>query len=142
MDDNIDNFGIDGTEFLENDDVRGALTFYLLHRVMELADGRRLIIVFDEFWKWLSDPVFEIFVKDKLKTFRKLEAILICVTQSPSDCLASSISAAIIEQCATQIYLANPKAERSEYVNTGADKRNFGLTDKECQLIRGGTTRA
>jgi type IV secretion system protein VirB4 len=47
----IDNVGIDGTEFLDDDDIRGPITFYLLYRVTSLLDGRRLVMFMDEFWK-------------------------------------------------------------------------------------------
>ncbi|MCI4209726.1 VirB3 family type IV secretion system protein, partial [Dickeya dianthicola] len=49
-----DNIGIDGTEFLDDDDIRGPITFYLLFRVTSLLDGRRLVMFMDEFWKWLA----------------------------------------------------------------------------------------
>jgi type IV secretion system protein VirB4 len=47
----IDNVGIDGTEFLDDEDIRGPITFYLLYRVTSLLDGRRLVMFMDEFWK-------------------------------------------------------------------------------------------
>lgn len=46
-----DNFGIDGTEFLDDPDVCAPVAFFLLYRITSLLDGRRLVIFFDEFWK-------------------------------------------------------------------------------------------
>ena len=51
----VNNFGIDGTEFLDDPMVCAPITFYLLYRITQLLDGRRLVIFLDEFWKWLQD---------------------------------------------------------------------------------------
>lgn len=113
----VDNIGVDGTEFLDDKDVCGPITFYLLYRVTSLLDGRRLIMEMDEFWKWLSDKEFSKFALNMLKVIRKLNGIFIPATQSPEEMAKSDISAAIIEQCGTQIFMANPKASREDYVD-------------------------
>ncbi|EMW3391971.1 VirB3 family type IV secretion system protein [Salmonella enterica] len=113
----VDNIGIDGTEFLDDKDVCGPITFYLLYRVTSLLDGRRLIMFMDEFWKWLADKEFSKFALNMLKVIRKLNGIFIPATQSPEEMAKSDISAAIIEQCGTQIFMANPKASREDYVD-------------------------
>ncbi|GKW34545.1 ATPase [Pectobacterium carotovorum subsp. carotovorum] len=113
---NIDNFGIDGTEFLDDDDIRGPITFYLLYRVTSLLDGRRLVMFMDEFWKWLADVEFSKFSLNMLKVIRKLNGIFIPATQSPDEIVRHPIAPAIIEQCSTQIFLANPKASHTDYV--------------------------
>jgi len=114
---NLDVFGIDGTEFLSNKVVGPVASFYLIYRVTMLADGRRLLIYMDEFWQWLNDAAFEDFVYNKLKTGRKLDMVLVVATQSPDELIKTPIAAAVREQCATHIYLANPKAKRGEYVD-------------------------
>lgn len=113
---NVDNFGIDGTEFLDDEDIRGPITFYLLYRVTSLLDGRRLVMFMDEFWKWLADVEFSRFSLNMLKVIRKLNGIFIPATQSPDEIVKHPIAPAIIEQCGTQIFLANPKASYSDYV--------------------------
>ncbi|OYR19279.1 type IV secretion system virB4 domain protein, partial [Brucella grignonensis] len=42
--------GYDMTDFLDNEEIRTPLMAYLFHRVEQLIDGRRIIIVIDEFW--------------------------------------------------------------------------------------------
>ncbi|MBA1984311.1 hypothetical protein HLX71_25485, partial [Escherichia coli] len=79
----VDNFGIDGTEFLDDDDIRGPVTFYLLYRVTSLLDGRRLVMFMDEFWRWLADVEFSRFSLNMLKVIRKLNGIFVPATQSP-----------------------------------------------------------
>ncbi len=113
----LDVFGIDGTEFLDNKVLASAASFYLIYRVTMLADGRRLLIYMDEFWQWINNEAFRDFVYNKLKTGRKLDMVLVVATQSPDELIKSPIAAAVREQCATHIYLANPKAKRSEYVD-------------------------
>jgi type IV secretion system protein VirB4 len=121
--------GFDVTEFLELPDVRGPLTAYLFHLVRELLDGRRLVVWMDEFAKLLSDPAFEGFARDGLKTWRKLNGVAAFATQSPSDVLASPIARTVVEQTPTKVFFPNPEAQRSEYVD------GFGLTEREYELI-------
>ncbi|EBB7895780.1 VirB3 family type IV secretion system protein [Escherichia coli] len=112
-----DVFGIDGTEFLDDKVTSQVIPFYLIYKVTMLTDGRRLLIYMDEFWQWLNNEAFSDFVYNKLKTGRKLDMVLVVATQSPDELIKTPIAAAVREQCATHIYLANPKAKKSEYVD-------------------------
>lgn len=69
-------------------------------------------------------------VKDWEKTIRKRNDIVGFATQSAQDALESKISSAIIEQAATQIFMANPRARREDYVD------GFGMSDHEYELVR------
>ncbi len=124
------NFGIDGTDFLDNKEVRTPIAYYLLHRMEQVIDGRRFIFVMDEFWKWLLDDAFRDFAFNKLKVIRKQNGLGVFATQSPSDVINSPIAKAVIEQSATQIFLPNPRADREDYVN------GFKVTDAEFEIIR------
>ncbi len=55
-------------------------------------------------------------IKDWEKTIRKRNGIVGFATQSAQDALESRIASAIIEQAATQIFMANPKARAADYV--------------------------
>lgn len=141
--DEFNNYGFDGSEFLDNKEVTNAIGAYLLHRIQLLLDGRRLVLFIDEFWKWLRGELFADFVFDKLKTIRKLNAFLVVATQSPSDVLSSSTAAAVLEQTETKIFLANKNALEAEYcgsVNQDSEfketQRHFGLTFKEFDIVR------
>jgi len=124
--------GFDVTDFLDNDVTRGPVTMYLFHIVRRLLDGRRLVVWMDEFAKLLSDPSFESFAKDGLKTWRKLEGVAAFATQSPSDVLASPIARTLVEQTPTKIFFPNDKATEDDYV------RGFGLSMQEYLLIKEG----
>jgi type IV secretion system protein VirB4 len=123
-------FGIDVTEFLDNEMTRPPLTLYLFHLVRSLLDGRRFVCWADEFSRLLADPSFEQFAKDGLKVWRKLNGVLAAATQSPSDALASSISRTIIEQTPTKILFPNSDANAEEYME------GFGLSEREFKLIK------
>jgi type IV secretion system protein VirB4 len=122
--------GIDGTDFLNHDVVRPAISFYLFHLVRALLDGRRLVLWADEFSRWLGDPAFADFAKDGLKTWRKLEGVLCAATQSPSDALASPIARTIVEQTPTKLLFPNVDATPEDYIE------GFGLTEREYRLIK------
>ncbi len=122
--------GFDMTHVLDHPEVRAPLMLYLFHRIGGLLDGSPLILDIDEFWKALGDPAFVDLARDGLKTWRKLNGVMVFGTQSPSDVLASPIAAAVLEQCATQIFLPNPHAQARDYCD------GFGLNAEEFRLIR------
>lgn len=124
------NFGIDGTDFLDNKEVRTPIALYLIHRMEQVIDGRRFIYVMDEFWKWILDDAFRDFAFNKLKVIRKQNGVGVFATQSPSDVINSKIAKAVIEQTATQIFLPNPRADRADYVD------GFKVTEAEFEIIR------
>lgn len=121
--------GYDMTDFLDNEEIRTPLMAYLFHRVEELIDGRRIIIVIDEFWKALQDEGFRDLAQNKLKTIRKQNGLMLFATQSPRDALNSPIAHTIIEQCPTQIFLPNSRGNHADYVD------GFKLTEREYELI-------
>jgi type IV secretion system protein VirB4 len=122
--------GFDMTQILDDAAVRTPAMMYLFHRVEERLDGSPAIIVVDEGWKALDDDVFVRRIKDWEKTIRKRNGIVGFATQSAQDALESKIASAIIEQAATQIFMANPKARSEDYVD------GFGLTPHEYEIIR------
>nr|AAM68957.1 CagE protein [Aggregatibacter actinomycetemcomitans Y4]AAM68958.1 CagE protein [Aggregatibacter actinomycetemcomitans]AAM68959.1 CagE protein [Aggregatibacter actinomycetemcomitans HK1651]SCA78651.1 CagE [Aggregatibacter actinomycetemcomitans] len=124
-------YGFDGTEILDNAAVINAIAYYLLYRVQQTLDGRRMVVFLDEFWKWLQGESFREFTFDGLKTMRKKNGFVVPITQSPSELLKSDIARAIIEQVETFIYLPNSKADRNEYIN------HFRVSEKEFDLITG-----
>jgi len=109
-------YGIDGTEFLDDNEVRGAMSYYILWRVMSLMDGRRLGIFIDEAWKWIEEERISDEVKNKLKTNRKLNSFFVLVVQSVEDFLKNKNARAIIEQSATMIFFSNSRALEHEYI--------------------------
>lgn len=122
--------GFDMTQILDDPALRSPAMMYLFHRVEERLDGTAAIVIVDEGWKALDDDVFVRRIKDWEKTIRKRNGIVGFATQSAQDALESRIASAIIEQAATQIFMANPKARAADYID------GFGLTPHEYELVR------
>lgn len=125
-----DTVGFDMTRILDDPQLRTPAMMYLFHRVDERLDGTPAIIVIDEGWKALDDEIFVARIRDWEKTIRKRNGVVGFVTQNAEDALSSRISSAIVEQSATQIFTANPKAQADDYVE------GFGLSQHEYDLIR------
>ena len=122
--------GFDMTHVLDDPKARTPAMMYLFHRIEECLDGSKTIIVIDEGWKALDDSIFVTRLKDWQKTIRKRNGLVGFVTQSADDALSSTIASAVIEQSATQIFMANPKAQPEAYMG------GFGLSAHEFELVR------
>lgn len=124
-------YGIDGTEILDNKNIVSPITFYILHRIELVTDGRRLPVFMDEFWKWLfGGELLENFIYDGLKTRRKMNSFFVFATQSPDELIKSHIARAIIEQVETFFFLPNSKADVNEYT------KYFQVSLKEYEIIK------
>lgn len=123
--------GFDMTQVLDQPALRTPTMMYLFHRVEQRLDGEPTLVIIDEGWKALDDDVFVGRIKDWQKTIRKRNGLIGFATQSAQDALESRISSAIIEQAATQIFMANPKAQARDYME------GFGLTEHEFNLVKG-----
>ena len=122
--------GFDMTALLDNPRLRTPTMLYLFHRIDERLSGEPAMILIDEGWKALDDPVFTGRIRDWMKTLRKRNALVGFGTQSARDALESSISSAIVEQTATGIFMPNAKARPEDYC------AGFGLSEHELELIR------
>lgn len=127
---NNSTIAFDTTQILDDPISRTPWLSYIFHRIDDQLDGRRLMIMMDEGWKLLDDPVFAYRIKDLEKTIRKRNGLIGFATQSPQDIAKSSVGDAIIEQSATNIFLPNPHADEETYV------KGFGLSQHELKLIR------
>ncbi|CAN7326054.1 VirB4 family type IV secretion/conjugal transfer ATPase [Phenylobacterium sp. LjRoot219] len=145
LDLDVRTLGFDITQVLDEPAVRTPAMMYLFHRVEQRLDGHPAIVVIDEGWKALDDEVFVARIKDWEKTIRKRNGIVGFATQSAQDALESRIASAIVEQAATQIFLANPKAQARDYIDGfGLSEHEFGLVKSlpdtsRCFLIKHGT---
>ncbi len=122
--------GFDMTALLDSPVLRTPTMLYLFHRVEEQLDGSPTMILIDEAWKALDDPMFAARIRNWMKTLRKRNAMIGFATQSAADALDSSIASAIVEQTATMIFTPNPRARAEDYC------QGFGLTEHELELIR------
>ncbi|MDG1287604.1 MAG: VirB4 family type IV secretion/conjugal transfer ATPase [Rickettsiales bacterium] len=122
-------FGFEMGEVLSDKSSLAPVLLYLFHKVNLSLDGTPTVVVLDEAWALIDNPIFAGKIKDWLKTMRKLNAMVIFATQSVEDAVGSSISDTLIQQTATQIFLPNAKA-------TAAYQTAFMLSDREFNLLK------
>lgn len=113
---------------------------YLFHRLEErfasLSEtgekGRPTLLILDEAWVYLDNPVFAARIREWLKVLRKKNVSVVFATQSLADIAGSAIAPAIVESCPQRIFLPNDRAvepqARSAY-------ERFGLNERQVELI-------
>ena len=122
-------FGFEMAELLKDKASLGPVLSYIFHRINLSLDGTPSMIVLDEAWALIDNPIFAPKIKDWLKVLRKLNTFVVFATQSVEDASKSQISDTLIQQTATQIFLPNLKA-------TGVYKTSFMLSERGYQLIK------
>ena len=122
-------FGIEMGELLKDKTSISPALLYLFHRIQSSLDGSPTMIVLDEAWALIGNPVFAPKIKDWLKVLRKLNTFVVFATQSVEDASKSSISDTLVQQTATQIFLPNLKA-------TMAYRDVFMLSEREFNLVK------
>lgn len=121
--------GLELGAVLQDERAAPAIVAYLVHRVMLMLDGSPTIIVLDEAWDLLDNPVFASRLGGWLEALRSRNTMVIFATEKAEDVMASSLSATVMKQVATQIYLPNSSVNSRDY------QRIFGLTERECEYI-------
>jgi type IV secretion system protein VirB4 len=105
---------------------------YLFHRLEERFDGRPTLLILDEAWVYLDNPLFAARIREWLKVLRKKNVSVIFATQSLADIAGSSIAPAIIESCPQRIFLPNARAIEPQ-AREAYDR--FGLNERQIELI-------
>ena len=104
---------------------------YLFHRIEKSLTGRPCLLVLDEAWIMLSNPVFRKQILEWLKVLRKANCAVILATQSLSDASRSGLLDVLAESCPTKIYLpnfeANNETQREMYLGLGLNSRQLEI---------------
>ncbi|MFM7619977.1 MAG: VirB4 family type IV secretion/conjugal transfer ATPase [Alphaproteobacteria bacterium] len=122
-------FGIEMAQILGDKYAIAPVLLYLFHRIQNSLTGEPTMIVLDEAWALIDNPVFAPKIKDWLKVLRKLNTMVVFATQSVEDAAKSSISDTLVQQTATQIFLPNLKA-------TIVYRDVFMLSEREFLLVK------
>ncbi|MGQ0699966.1 MAG: conjugal transfer protein TrbE [Panacagrimonas sp.] len=109
-----------------------AVLRYLFARFEERLDGAPTLLILDEAWLFLDDPVFAARIRQWLKTLRKKNVSVIFATQSLADVKDSAIAPAIIESCVSRIFLPNPQATEPQ-IRTIYE--GFGLNSRQIEIV-------
>ena len=99
-------------ELLELDEKVVPTLLYLFRQVERRLDGRPTLLIVDEAWRQLSDPVFAERLRAWLKKLRKKNCAVVLATQQLSD-VARSRSATWCSSCPTRFLLPNELATGS-----------------------------
>jgi len=105
---------------------------YLFHRLEERFDGRPSLLILDEAWVYLDNPLFAARIREWLKVLRKKNVAVVFATQSLADVSQSTIAPAIIESCPQRIFLPNDRAVEPQ-ARDAYDR--FGLNARQIELI-------
>jgi type IV secretion system protein VirB4 len=105
---------------------------YLFHRLEERFAGRPTLLILDEAWLFLDNPLFAARIREWLKVLRKRNVAVLFATQSLADIAGSAIAPAIIESCPQRIFLPNDRAAEPQ---ARAAYEQFGLNGRQIELI-------
>lgn len=105
---------------------------YLFHRLEERFDGRPTLLMLDEAWVYLDNPLFAARIREWLKVLRKKNVSVVFATQSLADITGSSVAPAIIESCLQRIFLPNDRAVEPQAREA---YNRFGLNERQIELI-------
>ncbi|MBO4329205.1 MAG: VirB4 family type IV secretion/conjugal transfer ATPase [Rhodocyclaceae bacterium] len=120
-------YGFEMGQIIEDERATAPVMAYLLHRIRLSLDGKPLMIVLEEGAQLLRSPYFQHAMTDWLQTLRKSNGMVIFVSPDPASLYKHE---SLIKQTSTQIYLANPKATREEYIE------RLHLTEGEFEAVR------
>jgi type IV secretory pathway VirB4 component len=109
-----------------------AVLTYLFAHFDERFDGAPTLLILDEAWLFLDDPVFAARIRQWLKTLRKKNVSVIFSTQSLADIKDSTIAPAIVESCASRIFLPNSQATEPQ-IRTIYE--GFGLNTRQIEIV-------
>lgn len=111
----------------------------LFRQIERLLDGRPTLILLDEAWTFLRQPLFLEHLRRWLKELRKKNAAVVLATQSLSDITDSALQSVVFESTATKLFLPNPTAASEQ---SAPLYRAFGLNDREIERLATATPKA
>ncbi|HID8030894.1 TPA: conjugal transfer protein TrbE, partial [Pseudomonas aeruginosa] len=138
LDSDHDRLGMAGVQGFEMEELMHspaavqAVLRYLFARFDERFDGAPTLLILDEAWLFLDEPSFAARIRQWLKTLRKKNVSVIFATQSLADIKDSTIAPAIIESCASRIFLPNPQATEPQ-IRTIYE--GFGLNSRQIEIV-------
>ncbi len=112
------------------------LLLYLFHRIETMLDGSPTLIVLDEAWTLLDNPMFLAKIREWLKVLRKKNTAVIFATQSLADLIGSPLLPVLQESCPTKVFLPNREAGSATLLPMYTA---FGLMDRQIEIIQSAT---
>lgn len=138
LDANYDNIGqgrwqcFEMENLMERPGIVAPVLTYLFHKLEGRFTGNPTLLILDEAWLFLDNPIFASKIREWLKVLRKANVSVIFATQSIADALSSSIAPALIESCPTRIFLPNSMAMEEDCRRL---YQRFGLNKRQLQIL-------
>lgn len=108
--------GHDTTGIVSNEVALGPIQGYLAYRTESILDGRRAIIVIDEFHHWLENAFWAKRAASLARTIRRRNGVLGMLTQHPADIAKSTFGHTLMQQTPQQFFAPDPRAKPEDYV--------------------------
>ncbi|CAN7366219.1 conjugal transfer protein TrbE [Acidovorax sp. LjRoot129] len=124
--------GFEMEELMHSKAATQAVLSYLFARFDERFDGAPTLLILDEAWLFLDDALFAARIRQWLKTLRKKNVSVIFATQSLADIKGSTIAPAVVESCASRIFLPNPQATEPQI---RVIYESFGLNSRQIEIV-------
>lgn len=106
---------------------------YIFHRIEGMLHGQPVMLILDEAWVFLDNPVFAAKIREWLKVLRKANCQVIFATQSVQDlALDSPLRPILMESCPTKILLPNKEARSVQNKPVYSD---MGLSDRQIDIL-------
>ncbi len=110
---------------------------YLAHALgKRRSQSRPTLLIWDEAWRALEDPLCRAWIKNDLATARKQNCGVLLITQSLAQVAEPDLRTLIDEAAQTKVFLPNPAAIKPQ---TRKLYEALGLSERLCELIAGMT---
>ncbi len=128
---NSSKIGFDLTHLMtQPKSVLTAVLMYLFRRIEEILSGQRVSILLDEGWMYLDNPYWQSRLKQWLPTLRKKNCHIVLATQSPESIVSNPISSVFFDNCASNIFFCNEKANFEKHYS------HFNISESEFEFIK------
>jgi type IV secretion system protein VirB4 len=110
---------------------------YIFHRIEQMLKGQPSLLLLDESWIFLDNPIFAAKIREWLKVLRKANCAVVFATQSVMD-LADKpgqpnvLRPVIMESCKTRILLPNSEALSEQLLPI---YRDMGLSHRQIEIV-------
>jgi type IV secretion system protein VirB4 len=130
--------GYDTTQILTNEVTLGPIQAYLAYRTEAIIDGRRAIVVIDEFHHWLENAFWAKRAASLARTIRRRNGVLIMLTQHPADLAKCPFGHTIMQQTPQQFFAPDRRAKPEEYVGGAQiNEPMFDMIKRRMQVGQG-----
>jgi type IV secretion system protein VirB4 len=109
------------------------LLLYLFRQIERGLDGRPTLIILDECWVMLANPIFVEKIGEWLRTLRRKNAMVVMATQELAAFVGSTIKDIVLTNCPSTVLLPNLAANNSS--TRPFYESVLGMSQREIELV-------